>query len=224
MAHPTKRRLQAMYRALFEAYGPRNWWPGDSPTEVMVGAVLTQNTNWKNVEKAIANLKGAGLIDIKRLARTPPEQLAEVIRPAGYYNVKAARLLALVRWIVERFGGDPDRMFAEPTDRLREELLGVHGVGRETADSILLYAGGHLSFVVDAYTYRVLRRHGFVDGSADYERMKELFESNLPRDVALYNEYHALIVRVGHERCRPRDPRCDGCPLGRFKHDVEVEL
>jgi len=218
MLTPTGHTLQQFYDALSERYGPQHWWPAQSRFEVLVGAVLTQNTNWRNVERAIANLRDAGLLDIARLHRLPPAHLPELIRPAGYYNVKSRRLKALIDLIWQQYGGDLDAMFDRPTDELRQELLAVKGIGRETADSILLYAGGHVTFVVDAYTFRVMSRHGLVDEQADYEELKELFEGNFDRDVQLYNEFHALLVRVGKEHCR-RQARCTDCPLERFEHD-----
>lgn len=211
--------LRAIYDALYAAYGPRHWWPGETRLEVMVGAVLTQNTNWTNVERAIGNLKAANALDWHRLHRMPHARLAELIRPAGYFNVKARRLKHLTAWVVEAFDGDLDAMFSTPTGSLRERLLGVNGVGRETADSILLYAGRHVTFVVDAYTARILRRHGLIDDEADYEQIKDLFEGNLPADEALFNEYHALLVELGKRCCRPRTPRCTECPLREFPHD-----
>jgi endonuclease-3 related protein len=207
---------------MYKAYGPRHWWPGETPLEVIVGAVLTQNTAWVNVERAIGNLKSAGALDWHRLHQMDHARLAELIRPAGYFNIKARRLKNLVAWIVERFDGDLDAMFALRTSSLREELLAVNGIGRETADSILLYAGRHATFVVDAYTARILRRHYLIDGEADYEQIKDLFESNLPADEALFNEYHALLVEVGKRCCRPRDPRCAECPLNPFDHDPSL--
>ncbi len=215
----TGQRLRQFYDAMHKALGPQHWWPGETPLEVCVGAILTQNTAWANVEKAIENLRRAGCLDWARLRDIQPAALAELIRPAGYFNVKTKRLKAFVHWLWERYDGDLDRMFAAPTEALREELLGVRGVGRETADSILLYAGGKPSFVVDAYTCRILRRHRMIDDDADYEQIRELFESNLPADAALYNEYHALIVAVGKTYCRPR-ARCAGCPLERFEHET----
>lgn len=211
-----------MYDALLAAYGPRHWWPGETRIEVIVGAMLTQNTSWKNVERAIANLKAAGALDWRRLHEMDHAELAELIRPAGYFNVKARRLKNLVAWIVASFDGDLDAMFDASTSSLREQLLSVSGVGRETADSILLYAGRHVTFVVDAYTARILRRHHLIDEDADYEQIKELFESNLPDDEALFNEYHALLVEVGKTCCRPRNPRCDACPLAPFPHDPSL--
>jgi endonuclease-3 related protein len=218
----TAQTLQDFYKALHTALGPRHWWPGETRMEVMVGAVLTQNTNWTNVERAIANLEDAGALDWQALHDMGHDELAELIRPAGYFNVKARRLKHLVDWVVEEFDGDLDAMFARSTGSLREELLSVNGIGRETADSILLYAGRHVTFVVDAYTARILRRHQLIDEEADYEQIKDLFESNLPNDEEMFNEYHALMVEVGKRYCRPRNPKCDECPLGEFPHDTSV--
>jgi endonuclease-3 related protein len=205
-------RLHQAYERLLEAYGPQSWWPGQSPFEIVVGAVLTQNTAWKNVEQAIENLRDNGLLEPQALFALALDELAEVIRPSGYYRVKARRLMNLVRVIVERHDGSLDAMLAQPQDQLREELLCINGVGPETADSILLYAAERPSFVVDAYTARVLKRHGWIEPEADYYAIKEHFEQALPSDAALYNEYHALIVRVGKNHCR-KSPRCEGCPL-----------
>jgi endonuclease III related protein len=220
MSSRTGDTLRAFYDALHAACGPQHWWPAQTPTEVIIGAILTQNTAWRNVERAIDNLRQAGALDWRRLRDMPAEQLAGLIRPAGTFNVKARRLRAFVEWFWRRFDGDLERMFAVPLDVLREELLGIPGIGRETADAILLYAGGLPSFVVDAYTARILRRHGLIDESADYEEIKDLFESHLPADPALFNEYHALLVQTGKIHCRPR-PRCEGCPLEPFPHEVE---
>ncbi len=217
MSTPTAQTLRTLYDALFVAYGPQHWWPAQTPTEVIIGAILTQNTAWRNVERAIANLQEAGALDWARLRDLPPEQLAELIRPAGTYQVKTRRLKAFVTWLWERYDGDLERMFTTPLPALREELLSVSGIGRETADAILLYAGQLPSFVVDAYTARVLYRHGLIDESADYDEIKDLFESSLPADVPLFNEYHALLVQVGKLHCRPR-PRCANCPLDAFPH------
>ncbi len=217
MSTPTTRTLRAFYDALFAAYGPQHWWPARTPTEVIIGAILTQNTAWRNVERAIANLGEANALDWTRLRDLPPEQLAELIRPAGTYQVKTRRLKAFIAWFWERYDGDLERMFATALPTLREELLSVSGIGRETADAILLYAGQLPSFVVDAYTARVLYRHGLIDEPADYDEIKDLFESSLPTDVPLFNEYHALLVQVGKLHCRPR-ARCADCPLDRFEH------
>ena len=221
MTSTTGETLQEFYAELHRAYGPQHWWPGESPTEIVIGAILTQNTNWKNVEKAIAQLRSAGLIDWAALRDIEIELLAELIRPAGYYNVKAKRLKSFVAWLWERYEGDLARLRDVPLERLREELLSVNGIGRETADSILLYALERPSFVVDAYTARLARRHRLIDEDADYERLKALFEDALPVDVSLFNEYHALIVAVGKRHCKSR-AQCAGCPLEAFAHEVEV--
>ena len=203
--------LRRLYGVLLRAFGPQRWWPGESPFEVMVGAVLTQNTNWRNVQRAIDNLRGRGLLEPRRLARLSEAELARLIRPAGFFRVKARRLKALIDWLTSPAGGDLRRLRRRPLAGLRHELLGISGVGPETADSILLYALGKPTFVVDAYTRRVLRRHGLIDERAAYEDIKVLFESSLPRRVNSYNEYHALLVELGKRYCRPR-PRCGECP------------
>ncbi|WP_309474768.1 endonuclease III domain-containing protein [Dissulfurirhabdus thermomarina] len=206
-------RLDRFYHQLYRHFGPQGWWPGQTPLEICVGAILTQNTNWRNVERAIAALAARGLItSVEALERVPEPELAELIRPAGYFNVKARRLKDFLRFVREGFGGDLGAMLAEALETIRPRLLAVRGIGPETADSILLYAGSHATFVVDAYTRRILGRHGIAPG-AGYETVRELFMSHLPRDAALYNEYHALLVALGKHRCRPRQPRCGGCPL-----------
>ncbi len=211
-----RRKLMAVYRALRHAYGPQHWWPGDTPFEVMVGAVLTQNTAWVNVEKAIANLKRERVLTPARLFRLPPRKLASLIRPSGYYNVKAGRLRRLLEFILSHNAGSLKKMFAAEPSLLRRNLLGVHGIGPETADAILLYAGGKPFFVIDAYTRRIFSRHGFIGPDADYDETQRLFTNNLSRSVRLYNEYHALIVRVGKEHCKKKKPLCLECPLKRF--------
>ncbi len=212
---PSYKFLMALYNALLGHFGVRNWWPGDSPFEVCVGAVLTQNTAWTNVAKAVANLKARSALDPFVLYRMPHEELAEMIRPAGYYNVKAVRLRNLIDLIVENHEGDLKSLFSPPIHELRQQLLSVKGVGKETADSIILYAAGKPIFVVDAYTRRVLLRHGLVEDGTDYDAVQELFHSTIPRDTALYNDFHAQIVAVGHHFCR-RKPVCGGCPLQVF--------
>jgi endonuclease-3 related protein len=209
-----------IYHRLYRHFGPQHWWPGQSPLEVMIGAVLTQNTNWKNVEKAIANLKQAGLIDVQRLYRISPEDLAQYIRPAGYFNIKAGRLKALIAWLWERYDGNLEALREKSTGSLREELLSVRGIGPETADSILLYALDKPVFVVDAYTARILGRHRLITPPADYSEIQSLFENALPREVPLYNEYHALLVCCGKEFCKPK-AQCRGCPLEPLPHDIE---
>ena len=210
----TADRLGRIYELLLDRFGPQHWWPGDTPLEIMVGAVLTQNTNWGNVERAIANLKAADALDLNRLADMAAAELAELIRPSGYYNIKAARLQNLVRHIRENHGSLED-FFALETGDLRRELLSCKGIGPETCDSILLYAAGRPVFVVDAYTHRILTRHNLIWEEDGYYEMQELFESNLEADPQLFNEYHALIVRVGKEFCRRKNPRCQECPLER---------
>ena len=208
-----RRTLLGIYGSLHRAFGPQHWWPGETPFEVMVGAVLTQNTNWGNVERAISNLKAAGLMSPQRLATCPEERLAELIRPSGYFNVKSRRLREFLRWLTTRIeGGGIAALRRVSTARLREELLAVHGIGQETADSILLYALGRRKFVVDAYTRRMMSRHGLIEPTASYEHIQRLFEESLPASVPLYNEYHALIVRLGKAICRPK-PLCERCPL-----------
>ncbi len=206
--------LTGAFERLRTAYGPQGWWPGESPFEVAVGAILTQNTSWSNVERAVAVLRGEGLLSPRAMARVPPARLADLIRSAGYYNVKAERLGNFLGFLRRRYGLSMKRFLGAAGPGLRDELLEVKGIGPETADSILLYAAGYPVFVVDAYTRRVLARHGTVGPSATYGEIQGLFHRSLPRRAALYNEYHALIVRLGKERCRPRTPLCRGCPLG----------
>lgn len=205
--------LEEAYEKLLAAFGPQHWWPGDSPFEIVVGAVLVQNAAWRNVERAIENLREAGLMEPRVLYAAPEKELAELIRPAGYYQVKARRLRNLLRLIVEQYDGSLDAMFRTDLATLREELLGVSGIGPETADAILLYAGGKPTFVVDTYTHRVLARHGWIGYESDYHEIKDHFEASLPADAALYNEYHALLVRVGKDFCRKTAPKCEACPL-----------
>ncbi|BCO10035.1 endonuclease III [Desulfolithobacter dissulfuricans] len=209
----TARLLEQIYTRLLDHFGPQNWWPGDTPFEVMVGAVLTQNTNWQNVEKAITNLKDAGLMSFEAMAALDRESLAGYIRPSGYYNIKAGRLQNLFAHIRDNWGGDLAYFLSLPRERLREELLAVKGIGPETADSIILYAAGQPVFVIDAYTHRILFRHELVDESFGYYELQELFMDNLEEDVALFNEYHALLVRVGKEFCKKSRPNCAACPL-----------
>ena len=211
-----KSRLEQAYELLLDRFGPQRWWPGDTPFEVIVGAMLTQNTNWTNVERAIENLREAGVLDPLAMHRLSVAELEELIRPAGYFRVKARRLRHLLDWLVERHGGSLDAMFAMPLAELREELLAVHGVGPETADSILLYAGKMPTFVIDAYTHRVAKRHGWIEEDADYYALKELFEGGVEADEAVYNEYHALLVRVGKLYCRKSVAKCDECPLAKL--------
>jgi len=203
--------LVEIYQRLLSAYGPQGWWPADTRFEVMVGAILTQATAWRNVERAIQRLKAAGALSPERMARLSEGELAELIRPAGFFRQKTRRLRALLQLIGQY--GSVEGLLSLPAGELRRQLLSVPGVGPETADSILLYAAGYPVFVVDAYTKRILHRLGLLSGEkAGYEEVQELFESNLPRDPKLYGEYHALLVRHAKEHCRAR-PRCPGCPL-----------
>ena len=204
--------LNDLYGRLIKALGPQGWWPGESRLEVMVGAVLTQNTAWKNVERAIRNLREDGLLSLTALNAVSHDVLAETIRPAGYFRLKSRRLKNLIEFVVRRYGGSLDAMFDTELDTLREELLQVNGIGPETADSILLYAGELPTFVVDTYTARVLKRHGWIEADADYYAIKSYCEERLVKDTRLYNELHALLVRVGNEFCH-KTPQCDACPL-----------
>lgn len=206
--------LLAAHRRLLDHFGPLEWWPGESPFEVILGAVLTQNTAWSRVVPAIANIRRAGLLSPVLLHATPNDRIEELIRPSGTYRVKARYIRAILDWLVEDYHGDVSSALSGDTQAKRKELLSLLGVGRETADSILLYAGGHRVFVVDAYTRRVFGRHGCFDPALHYERVREWFEVRLPRDPGVYNELHAQIVCVGKEYCRPRRPRCGECPLG----------
>ncbi len=204
------RRLRAVYRRLLTRYGPQHWWPARTPFEVIIGAVLTQNTSWTNVERAIANLEAAGALEPDALLALPEPRLAGLLRPSGYFNVKATRLRAVVAWYVAQGGYARLRRWATP--HLRRALLDLHGVGPETADDILLYAFGRPVFVIDAYTRRLLSRLGLAEGTEPYEGLRAACELALGADAPLFNEYHALIVRHAKAHCRPR-PRCDGCPL-----------
>ena len=217
--------LRAYYDALFAAHGPQDWWPGRTAFEVIVGAILTQNTSWTNVETAIRNLRREKLLTPRAIETVPVARLAMLIRSSGYFRQKAKKLKCFVRFLRSEYGGSLKKMFDTPTAALREKLLGIHGIGPETADSILLYAGQHPVFVVDAYTRRLLERHQLATPGQSYDEMRELFERNLSRDAALYNEYHALIVRTGKEYCRTRNPRCKECPLRSFlPHAMQASL
>ncbi len=220
MPSTTGNALRTLYKTLLDAYGPQDWWPGDSPTEVVIGAILVQNTNWKNVEKAIANLRAAHLLQWQPLEQVPDAELAELIRPAGYYKVKTRRLKNFVRWLCENHDGDIESLRRRHMGSLREELLQINGIGPETADSILLYALEMPSFVVDTYTARVASRHGLIDDDANYADLKSLFEDNLDEDVRMFNEFHALLVAVGKRHCKPR-AQCHDCPLDTPEHDVQ---
>jgi endonuclease-3 related protein len=201
-----------VYQLLLDRLGPQKWWPGQSPFEVMVGAVLVQNTAWKNVERAMANLRDAGALEPRAIQAMSQAELEELIRPAGYFRVKAKRLRNLVDYVVERYQGSLEAMREVDAAQLREELLAVHGVGPETADSILLYALDKPVMVVDAYTHRIWARHGWIDYDTDYHLLQEEAARGLPDDPAVMNEMHALLVNVGKNWCK-RLPKCDECPL-----------
>jgi endonuclease-3 related protein len=222
----TEAGLRRAYELMRERFGHQHWWPGETPFEVCVGAILTQNTAWTNVERAIANLKAAGALEPRKLLALPESKLAELIRPAGYFNVKARRLRSFLGVLVEEFGGDLGRLFAGETSVVRERLLAILGIGPETADSMLLYAGGHRSFVIDAYTKRIFSRHNWSPKSAvhspksagSYDELKSLCESALNQKTGAarldyWQDYHAQLVMVGKHYCRTRAPRCNECPL-----------
>lgn len=207
--------LREVYDALLATWGAQHWWPGRTRFEIIVGAILTQNTAWTNVERAIARLRARRWLSPEALRNAPDKALAEIIRPAGCFNLKTQRLKAFVDFLFREFDGRLDRMFRLPTSVLRPRLLSVPGIGPETADCILLYAGRHPVFVIDAYTRRLLARHRWARPGAPYDTLAARFTAELPRDTKLFNEYHALIVRLGKEHCRAR-PRCRGCPAERF--------
>lgn len=216
-----RENLTEIYNLLFEMFGPQHWWPGDGQFEIIVGAVLTQNTNWTNVEKAIANLKGAGCLEPVKLHEIKIEKLAELIRPAGYFNIKAKRLKNLNDWLFDNYQGRLENIESIQTSRLREQLLSVSGIGPETADSILLYAFSRPVFVVDAYTARIAARHGLIEPPFEYAELQRLFTDNLNENVQMFNEFHALLVRCGKEFCRPV-ARCADCPLKKLPHNPDL--
>lgn len=204
--------LLSVYERLFAHFGPRDWWPADSPYEVIVGAILTQSAAWSNVEKAIQKLKEEDMLSQDALLSVPEKKLASVIRSAGYHNAKAKKLKAFAKFFQKKHKGKLTSLFSLPTDDLRDELLSVWGIGPETADSIVLYAANKPSFVVDAYTRRIFSRLGVVDEKISYDDLKDFFECNLPCSVLLFNEFHALIVELGKTFCRKK-PKCDMCPI-----------
>lgn len=208
-------QIYRAYDALFDRWGEQHWWPAQTRLEMMLGAILTQNTAWTNVENAIEILRNNGALVLDSLNKASLEQLVEWIRPAGYFNRKAGYIKGMTEAIHRRFNGSIDELFALGTLPLRKELLSWKGIGPETADSILLYAGKRPVFVVDTYTKRFLFRHGWCDVNASYDQVTKVFAENLPEDVPLYNEYHALIVRLGKEHCNTK-PKCSGCPLEIF--------
>ena len=209
-----------MYAALMDHYGPQGWWPAQTALEVIVGAVLTQNTAWGNVEKALTRLKEAKALDARRLAKMPESELAELLKPSGTFRVKARRLKGVMVWLWEKYQGNIDQALKGDLNRVRHELLALHGVGPETADAILLYAGRRRSFVVDAYTRRIWRRHALIEGDESHEAVRAMAMNALPASTQLYQEYHALLVAVAKNHCRTR-ARCSECPLEHWPHDPD---
>ncbi len=216
----TRQQLMDIYEHLFDAFGPQHWWPGETRFEIIVGAILTQNTSWANVAKAIASLKDAGCLEPDRLHALDAAELEPLIRSAGYFRLKAKRLRNFTQWLFDDYAGSLDALDDIETRRLREELLAISGIGPETADSILLYALDRPVFVVDTYTARVMVRHQLIEPDVNYEQLQYLFESNLEPDVAFFNEFHALLVHVGKDYCKPK-PKCPPCPLNPLPHVVE---
>ena len=209
---PISQTLQDIYRRLIACYGPQHWWPAQGPIEVILGAILTQSAAWTNVEKALARLREAGALSPKALRRLSLPQVAELIRPCGYYNAKALKLKSLAHWLGARYHDDLTRLFASDIGVIREQLLSIHGIGPETADSIILYAGDKPTFVIDAYTRRILERIGLAPAAGSYSAYQSLFMDNLSADAQLFNEYHALLVCLGKDVCRKR-PLCHRCCL-----------
>ncbi len=207
-----KERLLEIYRRLFDFFGPLNWWPAKDELEIAVGAILTQNTNWRNAEKAIRNLKQKGLLSVNALSKIKEEDLSYEIRSCGYYRIKAKRIKNFIKHIVERFDSDLKRFLSLDTESLRNELLSIKGIGPETADCILLYAAKRPVFVVDEYTFRILRRHNLIWDQISYEDLQKIFMENLPADVEMFSQFHALIVETGKRFCKKK-PICKSCPL-----------
>ncbi|MFQ6135964.1 MAG: endonuclease III domain-containing protein [Candidatus Hydrothermarchaeales archaeon] len=206
------KELLDIYDALSKHFGKQNWWPAETPFEVIVGAILTQNTAWQNVVVAIDNLKAMDLLSPDDILNVKGEALEECFRPTGYFRIKAKRLKNFITFLFDEFDGDLDNLFSLSKEELRAKLLGVNGIGPETADSIILYAGEKTTFVIDAYTKRIFGRLSMV-GDVGYEELKQFFEDNLPKDVELYKEFHALIVVLGKNYCKAK-PLCEECPLG----------
>jgi endonuclease-3 related protein len=214
--------LARIYEIVYARFGPSGWWPAETPFEVCLGAILTQNTAWTNVERALSAIRAGGLMSHRALHPLADSTIAELIRPSGTFQVKARRVRAFLDFVESAFGGVVERMRSEPLERLRPALLAIHGIGPETADCIVLYAAGLPSFVVDAYTRRVLERLGWLTGGESYDEVQRLFHRALPADAGLFNEYHAQLVRLAKECCRRR-PLCASCPLDRVCPKVGVE-
>ena len=224
MPYKTDSPFLELFHLLLNHFGPQHWWPGETELEMMVGAVLTQNTQWKNVEMAIERLKDRDMMSLDALRDVPLAELADAIRPAGYYNVKAKRLKNLIFLLWTRYEGAFLGLIEDPLEQVRGELLNVKGIGPETADSILLYAFGRPIFVIDAYTYRILNRHGFTGSDVGYNELQEMVMDHLPDDPALFNELHALVVKTGKIYCLKRSPRCDSCPLKAWHSSPIIEF
>ncbi len=214
----------AIYERLYKYFGPSHWWPADTPFEIIVGAILTQNVAWKNVEKAIINLRDAGLLEPEAIYGTSKEELETLIRPAGFYRAKAKKLKAFVEHLRKRYNGSLSAMFSRPLTELRQEMLAIYGIGPETADAILCYAGNYPIMVMDVYTRRVFTRMGFFDDNISYDGMQAFFMDNLPEDQHLYKEYHALIDGLAKHFCRKNRPECQGCPLGDICPRIGVNI
>lgn len=208
--------MQDIYRKLLMHFGPQGWWPAQSAFEVIVGAILTQNTNWSNVEQALFRLKKAGVLHPAKLAALGPSRIASLIRPSGYYNVKARRLRGFLEFLRREYGNSLKKLGALEPAVLRSKLLSIDGIGPETADSIALYAFEKPVFVIDAYTRRILARHGFIKESDSYAQVQDMMMRSLRHDVRMFNEYHALFVRLAKEYCRKNNPRCAQCPLEEY--------
>ncbi len=208
--------LRGYYRRLLEEFGSQGWWPAETRLEVILGAILTQNTTWRNAALGIGRLRDAGMLDLVPLSATSPARLQSLIRPAGFFRQKARTIRGFLRWLDEAHGGSLDRMFSQPAESLRFDLLQLKGLGPETVDAILLYAGGEPFFVADAYTRRILARHGVIAADAGYHEAQQSIHRSLDRDATVYNEFHALLVEVGKRYCRRREARCGSCPLQSF--------
>lgn len=211
--------LAEYYDSLYAEMGPQHWWPGKTQFELIVGAILTQNTSWGNVERALANLRTCQLLSVTAIEKVPLKRLERLIRSSGYYRQKALKLKTFCSFLRGEYQGSLKRMFATPTIALREKLLSIHGIGPETADSILLYAGNHSVFVADAYTKRILTRHGWASDKSNYNDVRQLFERQFPGDTKRFNEFHALIVKTGKSYCKTQEPLCDQCPLGPYQKE-----
>ena len=222
MGERTAKNLEEIYKRLSVKFGPQRWWPAKSRFEVIIGAILTQNTSWANVERAIENLRKKNLLTPQKLNNIPTSKLAYLIRPAGYFNIKAKRLKNFLDFLFKEYNGSLDKMAREYWPNLRIKLLGVNGIGPETADSILLYAFEKPVFVIDAYTKRLLARHNLIPRHADYQMIQSFFMDNLPQDKRMYNEYHALLVRLGKDLCKSK-PLCEICPLNNLSYSINYK-